>query len=654
MKVKNLVKGKWISPVEVSGRWLFAIVLLLVFLVIITYSGAGKNDFVGWDDNEYVVNNKLVRTNGKPDLKEIFSTVVSLNYHPLTILSLSMNNNTCKECPNGISARPFIITNILIHVLNTILVFFLIYFLFKKNLILAFLVAAIFGVHPMHIESVAWVSGRKDVLNSFFFLSGLLSWLMYTGEGKNRFFWLLLSFVLFFFACLSKATAVVFPLVVILINYLIIKNEEESRFSKTLLEVFSTKFIFRIIPFFAVSVFFGLMALRIQSGRNFLGMLQFVKDPNDVVNIVGPFSGLQRIQIASYGFFVYIIKFFIPINQSAFYSYPSLAEINQGSFSVLLWVAFIAFIGSIILVIFTMRKTRIFMFCFGFYLVTLVLVLQFVSVGKAILAERYTYMPYIGLSIIPVYFILKSTLKLKGILIILSGLFVIIMVFFARNQVKVWHDSGSLWTQVIKRHPNLELARRARGKYYYMLSFHASNRKEKKVLEDKAIEDFSVAIKEKTVSADVFEGMGVILQSRDELKTALQLLNVAVKLNPEKGRTFYNRAIIFDQLNQKEEAIRDYESALAFSPEMALEVLRNRSVLYIETGRYESAIKDLDELIKIDSKEYTHYYNRAFSKLMLKDIDGAIADYQNVLRLNPGDRETMEHLRVLMESKKNK
>lgn len=187
-----------------------------------------------------------------------------------------------------------------------------------------------------------------------------------------------------------------------------------------------------------------------------------------------------------------------------------------------------------------------------------------------------------------------------------------------------------------------------------MLSFHASNRKEKKVLEDKAIEDFSVAIKEKTVSADVFEGMGVILQSRDELKTALQLLNVAVKLNPEKGRTFYNRAIIFDQLNQKEEAIRDYESALAFSPEMALEVLRNRSVLYIETGRYESAIKDLDELIKIDSKEYTHYYNRAFSKLMLKDIDGAIADYQNVLRLNPGDRETMEHLRVLMESKKNK
>jgi tetratricopeptide (TPR) repeat protein len=209
--------------------------------------------------------------------------------------------------------------------------------------------------------------------------------------------------------------------------------------------------------------------------------------------------------------------------------------------------------------------------------------------------------------------------------------------------------------QVIEKHPNLELARRARGKYYYMLSSHAVNEKEKKILEEKALEDFRVAIKEKTGSAEVYEGMGVILMLRNELKSALQLLNVAVKLNPGKGRTFYNRAIIFDQLNQKEESIRDYESALALSPDMALEILRNRSVLYIETGRYESAIKDIDELIKIDGNNFLHYYNRAFSKLMLKDIDGAITDYRNVLRLNPGDKKnTIEHLWVLMETQKNK
>jgi tetratricopeptide (TPR) repeat protein len=227
------------------------------------------------------------------------------------------------------------------------------------------------------------------------------------------------------------------------------------------------------------------------------------------------------------------------------------------------------------------------------------------------------------------------------------------MLILARNQVRVWNSTESLWTQVIERYPDLEMARGARGKYYYMLSSHTENEKEKRALEEKAIADFRVAIREKSGTAEVYEGMGVILLGRNELKSALQLLNVAIKLNPEKGRTYFNRAIVFDQLNQKEESIRDYESALTFSPEMAFEIFRNRSVLYIETGRYENAIRDLNELIRIEGKEFTHYYNRAFSKLMLKDIEGAIEDYKNVLRLNPGDKETLEHLRVLTESLKN-
>ena len=504
----------------------------------------------------------------------------------------------------------------------------------------------------MHVESVAWISGRKDVLNSFFLLSGLISWLFFIKERRFKYFWLLFSFVLFILACLSKATAVVFPVILILINYLF-TDEENINHGKALLKAISPRNILPLLPFFAVSVFFGLMAVQLQSGENFLGMMKFIKDPHDVVNIVAPFSGLQRIQIAAYGFFVYLVKFVIPANQAAFHPYPELSEINGENFSLLLWLALIAFFILFCLVIFSMKKTRLFMFCFGFYLVTLALVLQFVSVGNAIFAERYTYLPYIGLAIIPAYFISESQGRIKQILLIISALFILIMLILARNQVKVWNSTESLWTQVIERYPDLEMARGARGKYYYMLSAHSENEKDKRALEEKAMTDFRVAIREKSGTAEVYEGMGVILLGRNELKSALQLLNVAIKLNPEKGRTYYNRAVIFDQLNQKEDAIRDYESALTFSPDMALEILRNRSVLYIETDRYENAIKDLDELIKIDGKEFTHYYNRAFSKLMLKDIEGAIEDYKSVLRLNPGDKETLEHLRVLTETLKN-
>lgn len=645
---------KEFKPGNGLNKWFLISAVVLVLLVVITYSGAIKNNFVGWDDNDYVVNNSLVRNEKATVSGEIFSTVVSLNYHPLTILSLRLNNNTCKDCPDGIASRPFIINNIILHILNTVLVFILIYILFRKNLLLAFIVAAIFAIHPMHVESVAWVSGRKDVLNSFFFLSGLICYLIYIKAEKHKYLFLLFTFILFILACLSKATAIIFPVILILINYFVIADEDKGSSFRDILKSLSLRRVFPLLPFFAVSLFFGLMAVRLQNGENFLGMFQFARAPEDVVNIVGPFTILQRIQIACYGFFVYFLKFFVPVNQSPFYPYPDLNDLNHGYFAILLWISFLAMIVTVTAVILSARKTKLYLFCFGFYLITLALTLQFVSVGKAIIAERYTYLPYIGLAVIPAWFISGSSEKTKRFLFILIGIFIIVLLILTRNQIRVWQDSESLWTQVIERHPDLELARRARGKYYYMLSSHAKNKKEREAFENKAIADFRIAISAKTMSADVYEGMGVILQSRKELKTALQFLDVAVKLNPQKGRTYYNRAMVHDQLNQKDEAITDYESAMKLSKDMALEILKNRSVLYIETGRFDKAIKDLDELVRIDGKDFSNYYNRAFSKVMLKDYEGAIIDYKIVLLLNPGDKATLEQLQVLQEYRNKK
>jgi tetratricopeptide (TPR) repeat protein len=141
--------------------------------------------------------------------------------------------------------------------------------------------------------------------------------------------------------------------------------------------------------------------------------------------------------------------------------------------------------------------------------------------------------------------------------------------------------------------------------------------------------------------------MGVLLESRGDLKTAHDMLNLAVRLNTENGRSYYNRALVLDKMNRKEEAIRDYDMALERDPDKALQIIGNRSVLYLETGHYDKAVKDLDELIKIDKTNFTFYYNRAFSKVMLKDYEGAVADYETVLKLNPGDTATMEQLKAL-------
>lgn len=651
MNKKNLVSRFSLLPDGHDKKALIYSVLLFV-IVILVYTAAIDNNFVDWDDNDYVINNKLVRTEDQPDLKEIFTTVVSLNYHPLTILSLSMNNNTCRECPNGISPAPFIKTNITLHGINTLLVFLLILFLFRNNLFLAFVVAAIFGLHPMHVESVAWISGRKDVLSTFFFLSGLLTYFQFLIRERNKYLWLLFSFVLFVCATLSKATTVVFPVVALLICYFHGNSDEAFPLWKKFLNIFALRKVLPLLPFFAVSLLMGLIAARIQNGHNFMELFKFIKAPHDVVGTAGSFSLLERTQIASFGFFTYLVKFFVPVNQTVFYPYPTPMELSKGSVSALFWIALISIVITTALVVISMKKTKIIAFGYGFFLINLILVLHFVTVGNSMMAERYTYIPYIGLSVIPFYFISGTAGMWKRLFYLITGIFILIMILITRKQIEGWHDSGTLWTQAINRDPLLELARGARGKYYFMQSSLAKTNKEKSAFENKAIKDFKIAIEQKTSTPDVYEAMGVILQSRGELKTALQYLNIAVRLDPEKGRTYFNRAIIYDQMNQKEEAIRDYESALAKSPEMILAIMRNKSALYLETGKYEMALKDLNVIIKIDPREFIHYYNRAFCRVMMRDYDGAISDYQVALKLNPGDIQTIEQLRILTDIKK--
>ena len=625
-------------------------VMMLTIIVLIAYQGSFNNNFVGWDDNEYVINNDLVINHEKASLKDYFRTVISLNYHPLTILSMGINDNTCSQCPNGISARPFITGNVILHLLNTILVLILIFKLSNKNILISFLVAAIFGVHPMHVESVAWVSERKDVLYSFFFLAGLISYMIYKKNGKYRYIWLCLTFILFVFSCLSKAMAVVFPVMLLLIDFLMSDTEGEKTIYRKLFKSIRSNNIFILIPFFAVSIFFGSLAIHIQNGGDFFGTLYFVKDSRDVVNIVGPFTLHQKLQIASYGFFSYIFKFFFPFDLSILYPYPPLHEITTGPFSAKLWISLSGIILLAIATIWSVKKTKLYFFGLGFYLVTIIFVLQFIGVGTFMMAERYTYLPYIGFAFIPASLIALSSQKVRKIYIMLAVIFIITMIFLTRQQVDVWHDSDTLWSRVIEKYPDNELAHRARGKYYYMLSSHAKTISEKNKYEDKALVDFKAAIKAGTRSADVFEGMGIICVSRGDLKNALNYLNVAISIDPGKGKSYYNRGMILDQLNKKEEAIENYNLALQYGPEFELEILSNRSVLYLETGNYAEAKSDLDRLISINKRNDMYYHNRAFALIQMGDIEGAINDYMQVLLLKPDDELTKKQLRILLEN----
>jgi Flp pilus assembly protein TadD len=623
--------------------------IAIVVLVLTTYWNAFNNDFVDWDDFTYVVNNDLVRNPGNAYVKDLFTTPISSNYHPLTILSLRLNNNACASCPNGISPAPFIRWNVILHILNAILVLVLVYLLSNRNILVSFITAAIFAVHPMHVESVAWISERKDVLYTFFFLAGLIAYLNFKRATRGKNLWLILTFLLFVLSCLSKATAVVFPVVLILINFWIYNTEEDGPIQKALKNAVSIKNLLPLVPFFLVSVFLGLMAYRIQHGSNFLGILDLSKNIPDVVDKIANFSVLQRIQISSYGFVLYIIRFFAPFNLSAIYPYPDIQEFSQAPFAIFLYMAVAGVILITFFVIRSLRKTKLYAFGFAFYFITIALVLQFITVGYAIMADRYSYLPYVGLSFIPAMIIAKSSKKVKIILLILSFCFIVMMIFQAKRQTEVWSNTETLWSNAIKRYPHLELPRRSRGKYYSKKSLEAKSETEMKMYEDKALVDFKEAIKAGSKSADVFQGTGVIYGSKGDLKNAVLLLNVAISIDPKKGSAYYNRAIMFDKLNQKEEAIRDYNMALIYDPERALEILNNRSNLFLETGRFREAIIDFDYLISIKSNNFYYYSNRAFARLKLNDIKGAVSDYQKALQLQPDDQFIRLQLQKLID-----
>jgi hypothetical protein len=199
-KLKELITGK---------NTIAYLILILVGITAICFFPMLKNGFTNWDDELYVINNALLRG---PDLKGIFTQPVVSNYHPLTIISLAINYSISATEPWS-----YLLLNLVLHLINTILVFKFIHAISDRKTIVAFLTALLFAIHPMHVESVAWISERKDVLYTPFFLLSLLQYWKYLLTEKQK--WLWLCFLFFIFSILSKPAAIVLPILLFLLDY---------------------------------------------------------------------------------------------------------------------------------------------------------------------------------------------------------------------------------------------------------------------------------------------------------------------------------------------------------------------------------------------------------------------------------------------------
>ena len=663
-KKKKASKAKKTKQSTKNLLWHVLSLLVVALLTLWTYSEIDSHEFTNWDDNLYVTENPYVLNFEEGGLKDIFKSEsnVAGNYHPVTVWSLARNydNNKFLNSATGryeVEAKPFLITNKYLHLVNALLIYLFAFILSKGRIDVSLFCAAVFAVHPMHVESVAWVSGRKDLLYTLFFVASLISYLLYTRQKKWAF--LLLSLVLFIPSLLSKPAAVVLPLLLFVMDYF----ENRKLNLRTIIEK---------LPFLAGSIIIGIITIGTQT-------------ESEAVAEFGAFSLWERFVFASYGFVTYIVKFFVPNGLSPFHPYPSNKEFDF-FFNLYPFIALAILIGTF----WFLRKQKALFFGIAFYLIGLILVLQFISVGNAIIAERYTYLPYFGLSFALAWYLgdfLKSKIK-KSYLPVMLGLSTLLCVAFAfkaKSQTKSWAGTLALWTNVIDTYPekqskaynnrgiyykdnqqfqeaiadydkgiiinsNNHLLFNSRGNVYKSLSEREKDKKKKNEYIKASISDLSQAV---TIRKDHFQSwnsLGLAYLVLKDFDKALKSFNKALEVNPNYHKVHVNLASYYLQLDEYENALAEYELYLSILPG-DIQILSGKAFAFYRLKRYEEAHKLAMRCLNADPTNRQYLYLSSLTHQSKALFERALKDALRAKEL--GHQVPPSHIRKLRNQVKN-
>ncbi len=561
--------------------------LLAGIITLIVYWPSLENGFTNWDDPAYITDNILLRSLTAENLSRLLTANIEGNYHPLTMLSFALEYQLFQTAPLG-----YHITNLLLHLVNVYLVGWLIFQLCRRPMV-AFITALFFGIHPMHVESVAWLSERKDLLYTCFYLAALVNYEKHLEKPSvTQYLWVLLFLVL---SLLSKAMAASLPLVLLLMDYY--KGHR-----------INWKQIIGKWPFFVVSAIAGIGAIVAQKEFNAIQHLEY-------------FSMTDKLLIAAYGLITYMQKLILPLNLSSYYPYPA-----EG-FTTIFYIAPVL-IGAIATgIYFTAKKTRVIVFGMLFYLLTILLVLQILGVGRTIIAERYTYIPYIGLFFILAaaydHFLGKAgktgkiflTLGLAG----LTGWWCLL----TWERIPVWKDSETLWTNVLEQFPNVPVAYNNRGEVYCEAEKY-----------DLAMHDFNRALSLDPNNAKAYGNRGFIYAHQRKYTEAMTDLNNSLDLDDKNPLVWSNRGNLYKELNQHDQAIRDFTKAIRLDALNPV-AYNNRGISYSLSNQPKLALKDYNMAIRLDPVYQKAYYNRGTLHQSLRQYKQSVEDLNKVIDMDP-------------------
>ncbi|MGB8368349.1 MAG: tetratricopeptide repeat protein [Verrucomicrobiia bacterium] len=597
--------------------WQGALIVVLVFLA---YLPALRGGFI-WDDDEYVTNNPLLTA---PDgLRRIwFSMDSPSQYFPLTYTVFCMEHSLWGLNPTGYHS-----VNILLHAINALLVWRL---LKRLSVPGAWLAAALFALHPVQVESVAWITELKSVLSLFFILLTLGCWIEFIGDRSRR-FWHWLALVFYALALFSKTTACTLPAALLLILWLKAQPIDWRRLAQ-------------VVPFLAMGLGMGLLTTWWE---------RFHQGTQGELFSMG---GRERLLVASHALWFYAGKLFWPVNLT--FSYPRWA-IDPANPSAYGWL--LLGIGLGVAIYFTRRFVgRSVEVAALYYAATLSPLLGFVMLYTfryTFVADHYQYVASLGLIAlaaagITLAFKTKPILKgaVGGVLLLTLGLLTWRQAGIYRNLETLWRDTLAKNPDCWMAHNNLGLLLKDQGRIEEAMEhYHKAlqiNPNAAITLDDlgmaliakgqfdEAIENFRQAIQINPNYAAALDNLGIALAAKGRFDEAIENYYKAIQINPNSAPALYNLGMAFAAKGRFDEAIKNFRQAIQINPNSAA-ALDNLGFALAAKGRFDEAIENYYKAIQASSNRTKTFFHLGMALDQLGRTREAVAQYREALRLNP-------------------
>ena len=606
--------------------YLAGVVSLITGLV---YLFSLQNGFVEWDDNLYVFENLQIRSITPDFFTWAFSTFHAGNWHPLTWISHALDYAVW-----GLNPLGHHLTNDILHAVNTLLVVLLVTRLVgaarerkaagtpmsfpdeQQALIAGGVTGLLFGLHPVHVESVVWVAERKDLLCALFYLLSIMMYLKHAAEDSSACTGTalpvfrkhyMLTLVFFILALLSKPMAVSLPVVLLILDWYPFARIRS-------LQTFRSA-VFEKIPFIALSLASSVVTVLAQKAGGTMVLMETV-----------PFS--TRLLVAAGALISYLRKMILPADLLFFYPYP-----REVSFLSATYLAALVLVIAITLFFFVMvKRQRLWLAVWSYYVFTLLPVIGLVQVGMQSQADRYTYLPSLGPFLVAGLAVAAwipgrshdAAKRGRALKVATAAVVMVILSVITVRQIGVWKDSITLWSSVIEKEPEeVFFAFHNRGIAFSRLGEF-----------DKAIADYHTAMALKPNFADTHSNLGVALLKKGLIEQAIEEYQTAILLKPDFADAHRNLAVALYTSGNFAGALKEYLVVASLRPEDA-GAYADLGSAYGAMGDYDKAIENFLTALRLRPDFADAHYNLAVAYSMTGQLDKAREHYEAANRLAP-------------------